>query len=354
MEAASANCFTYQQLSRFAGNKMPSEEIRLFRKHLTDCEMCRFALMGFETNPFTQNDLNDIEARINQRIKFIDIESIKLLLLGLAAVLFIAAFYNFAESFGGKPLVLHDKQIAVPQPHQSGITDMPVLTEEKRVEKELTYFKPVRMADTRPETCVPESMKPIVSEIPIGPRDTIDYLPPVLNNDQVFIHHLKVAAYWNLYFKSGKTKATNFNNHIPSFNENRSNGNSLDDDKELSEALVSILEKGLLKFGQEKYVASINEFQRLLAASPNDINALFYLAMAYNKTADYERSAKMLNRVLNHIDKTFAEEAKWHLALVYIAADEAAKAEQLLEDIVSQKGFYAKNAEKKLLDIKNR
>jgi hypothetical protein len=351
MKTAATNCFTYQQLSHFADNKMPSQEKLLFIQHTHHCELCRFALWGFERIPFSESDLSDIEIRIDHRIKTKNTGSFKYALLGLASVLSIVAFYCFANSFARNPEIIPSPYTPLPLlPNTENPHLHVAVYEPKKVEK--AGVRPsANVRDIKPELYVPSVLNPITPTVNVTHSDTTVYAPPVFGNNDVFIHHLKVAGYWELYFKAKRKETVKFSNHLPPAKENRGTLIRQDDDKEFSEPLVLILDNALLNFSQEKYRSAIAEFQKLLAYSPGDVNASFYLAMAYYKTGKLGLAERNFNKVLKHSDKTFAEEAKWHLALVYIEADEPGKAKPLLEEIIAGNGFYAKNAKKELAGI---
>ena len=357
MQTDSSDCFTYQQLADFATGNIREGERILLQQHLMGCELCGFAVKGFVHAPFSLKEVADINEQIEKRVDTSGIPVRKLKYISMAgiAVLLIFSFYSVVSSFEREQKFL---------PQKAGVIPAPSFENEKE-EKYDEAFAPakIRKKTTRNTVAKLEEKRELYELFPLQPvqplieeavLDTIGvHLQPVYMAEAVYIYNLKVANYFELYFKISGKKTVGFNNHIPSFDENKNLQNQIEDDISKTMTLESVLKKGLFYFNEENYENSISQFQELLMYSPGDINAFFYLAMAHSKAGHYGQAAKNFNKVLNHPDKTFDAEAKWHLALVYIATDETDKAKCLLEEIVSEKGFYAENAERKLAGIRN-
>ena len=351
MESNSSNCFSYQQLTDFVTNKMNSSEQLLFQQHLLKCELCSYAAKGFELIPFTQNDIVDINKHVDKTIskEKINIDTIKHACLAGIAVVLIFAFYNFVDSFSRKSYVPSNKLLGTTIP---AIENEENTLTKKVVALEMRNIKILKRTVVKPEKIVSytlNSIQPIQSIVNEAIQHNEEMKLELLSiANAVYIYDLKVADYFNLYFQSKGQKTVDFNNHIPSFKENQSLENSFDNDINATITLEAILKNGLFYFSYEKYENSLHEFKKLLALTPNDINALFYAAMAYNKTDNCEKAIMSFNKVLNHTDRTFSAEAKWHLAKAYLAIQKTDIAKQLFIDIVAENGFYAPNAKKEL------
>ena len=66
----------------------------------------------------------------------------------------------------------------------------------------------------------------------------------------------------------------------------------------------------------------------------------------------YTPAADLLSKAMLNPDKTFYEEAKFKLALCYIALDKKKDAEKLLKEITAEKGFYSQQASEELQRLK--
>lgn len=355
MESNSSNCFSYQQLTDFVTNKMNSNEQLLFQQHLLKCELCRYAVKGFELIPFTQKDIGDINKNVDKILnkEKVNIDIIKhAFLAGIAAVV-IFIFYNFVDSFSKKHNAPPEKFVEMTIPtirnKETTVTAKVVAIEKsKRRITKRTVVKSKEVVLPTPNSI--QSIKIVVNEAIQHNKEIKLELVSIAN--AVYIYDLKVADYFNLYFQSKGQKTVDFNNHIPSFKENKLLENGFDNDINSSITLESILKKGLFYFSEENYTYSLNEFQKLLALTPNDINALFYGAMAYNKIGNYEKAIMNFNKVLNHTDRTFHAETKWFLAKSYVSIQKTDAAKQLFIEIMAENGFYAKNAKNELMQIK--
>lgn len=355
MESNSSNCFSYQQLTDFVTNKMNSSEQLLFQQHLLKCDLCSYAVKGFDLVSFTQNDIVDINKNIDNVINKnkINVDSIKHVCLAGIAVVVILTFYNFVNSFSKKHNASPNKLVEMTTPTIENNTHTiatPVIALEKKNKRILkrTTVKPEKIVLHIPQSIHP--IKTFINEANQHNKEIKLELVSIAN--AVYIYDLKVADYFNLYFQSQGQKIINFNNHIPAFKENKSLENSFDNDINTTITLESILKKGLFYFSEESYANSLNEFKKLLALTPNDINALFYVAMAYNKTENYEKAIINFNKVLNHTDRTFGAEAKWYLAKTYVAMQKMDLAKQLFIEIAVENGFYASKAKSELIQIK--
>lgn len=352
MESNSSNCFSYQQLANFVTNEMNSSEQLLFQQHLLKCDLCRYAVKGFELIAFNERDIADMNKKIDKSIskEKINAESFKYACLAGVLTVLIFSFYTFVNSFSNKttntsspPLAVITQPIiknkentrttasVIVEKIKKRIPNLSVIKNERKTAHELNSIEPIK-------TNINERIRHN-NEIKLELRSIAN---------AVYIYNLKVANYFNLYFESTGIKTINVNHHTPSFKENKNLNNLLDNEINTSITLDKMLKNGLFYFSEENYTNAINEFQKLLAHSSDDINALFYTAMAYNKSGNYQKATVHFNSVLKHTDKTFYDEAKWYLAKTYILMQKTDVAKKLFIEIEAENGFYAKDAKKEL------
>ena len=112
------------------------------------------------------------------------------------------------------------------------------------------------------------------------------------------------------------------------------------------------LRDGLNYFHNKQYPEASQTFSIILERLPNDVNSQFYKGLSEMELQNYAPSSALLNKAMLNADKTFYEEAKFKLALCYIALNEKRDAEKLLREIEKEKGFYSQKAAEELQKLK--
>lgn len=108
---------------------------------------------------------------------------------------------------------------------------------------------------------------------------------------------------------------------------------------------VKFLEQAITRFSETDYGLALADFKTILASYPDDVNALFYGGLClYHKRA-YDEAAVLFGKAESNTIAMFVDESQWYRAKSYYVSGKKEKAEELLEIIVSKKGFYAKQAE---------
>ncbi len=348
----SNNCLNYQQLQVYSLEKKGDVILTEHYYHVSNCELCSDAVKGFASHPIVYSDILDINSQIDikTRISYSITFKYVLGLITCISIILIFGFYKFANivSKSGikKNSIENPHPLLIPETKSKVLFHVP---EIRDIKKELRQIKTLR--NKLPETKV----TPVIpinnireDKIESSVKSNTVVLQPEFKSDVVYIYDLKVADYYSLYFKPNTGKVS-FGSHSPSFLENKiAHNNALETETENTIAAEKILKKGLKYFNAENYRKSINEFQALLDNNPNDINALFYSALALFRTEKYEAAIKNLLAVLNSNNDVFHPEAKWNLALLYVKIGEEQTAKKILQEIANEKGFYAQDAEKLL------
>jgi len=355
--AVSNSCLTYEQLQSYASGTSDSKESAELNKHISSCKLCSYAVSGFSAVPFTRKDVSAINNQIDIQAKTSYSKQKNLLTIYIATglIMLILGVFWFANSSSKKDpkttsLEKHSPAIVKVQQVENAIPSIENNVEEKEQKQENGTVNKL------PKNTVAIAVEPIKNMIintittPLTPAEGV--LQPGNNTDITYFYDLKVADYTNLYFKPNGGQI-NFGKHTPSVNENKETTNSetsVSNDKIIT--LVNVLKKGLDYYSKGKYNKSISEFQVLLENNPADINALFYSALAYSQTDNYNLAIQNFTAVLSSPNSVFHPEAKWNLALINIITNEKKVAKQLLDEIVNEKGFYSKAAEEKLKAMK--
>lgn len=348
------NCLSFEQLQSYSLNKSDKEEKAQLYMHISTCELCTCAVNGFTAISFTSADVDAIHNQIDVKTNAMHANPLTFAhaFLACISIASVFGFYYFVESFSDNksPKLVYEsvQPVSIPviekiipavEPEiipveETKIPKNDLAVEKKVVEKIMIPVEPIK------------SITPGLIPVPVKtPEVSID---PNYNADIIYIYDLKVTNYNSLYFNN-KLKPFEIKGHTPSFKENKESPNAVfEKDYEQTIAADKVLKTGLGYFNKGKYGKALAEFQLLLEANPNDVNSLFYSAVAYYQIGKYDRTIKNLEAVLNSSNNVFHPEAKWNLALSNLKTGEKAKAKQLLIEIANEKGFYSKRASDKL------
>jgi hypothetical protein len=137
----------------------------------------------------------------------------------------------------------------------------------------------------------------------------------------------------------------------PPMYENKS-GETVTLAREMPFVYSQTLRSGMNYFHNKQYQYASQTFSIILERLPKDVNSQFYKGLSEMELHNYATAADLLNKATLNSDKSFYEEAKFKLALCYIALNQKKNAEKLLEEIVIEKGFYSRQASTELERLK--
>ncbi|MCF8373659.1 MAG: hypothetical protein K9H64_18705 [Bacteroidales bacterium] len=115
---------------------------------------------------------------------------------------------------------------------------------------------------------------------------------------------------------------------------------------------IDILQESLAKFKVGAYEKSLNDFAIILKKHPEELNAKFYGGLAYFEVGDYVAALKNFDYVIEHPINVFNPESEWYKAQSLVRLGKLKLAENLLEKIYTEKGFYAEKAKELLEEIR--
>lgn len=128
-------------------------------------------------------------------------------------------------------------------------------------------------------------------------------------------------------------------------------------EKEKEEETIEItykatLEKAMAYYNAQKYTMALTEFDVILKEHDDEVNALFYGGLSYYHLNKNNLALAKLDKVLVNKKTEFNQEARWYKALTLIELKQTDKAKKLLNQIVTENGFYKAKAEEKLKELK--
>ncbi len=348
------NCLTFEQLQSYSLNISGKDEHAHLYMHISTCELCACAVNGFTAISFTSADVDAIDHQIDVKTNALHANPLTFahIFLACVSVASIFGFYYLVDSYSNnkstKMVYETAKPISIPTIEKI----IPAVEPEIIPNEEIKIPKNDLAVEKKIIEKISIPVEPIKSItpglLPVNVKTPEVAFAPNYNSDIIYIYDLKVTGYNSLYFNH-KLKPFEIKGHTPSFKENKESPNTVfEKDYEQTIAADKVLKAGLGYFNKGKYGKALGEFQLLLETNPNDVNSLFYSAVAFYQIGKYDRTIKNLEAVLKSPNNTFHPEAKWNLALSNLKIGEKAKAKHLLIEIVNEKGFYSKRAGDKL------
>ncbi|MGK0366226.1 MAG: tetratricopeptide (TPR) repeat protein [Saprospiraceae bacterium] len=117
---------------------------------------------------------------------------------------------------------------------------------------------------------------------------------------------------------------------------------------------ANIIDAGLLAgleaYDAEKYMESVEHFERMLKKDANNSDALLYGGFAYLEVGHFDKSIEYLLKVRNLNKKEYFREATWYAALAALKNGNTKQAKELTQELLQQKGRYFEKA--KMLNSK--
>ncbi len=382
-----SDCVDKERLTKYVQGKMTNAEKHIVEKHLTDCELCSDAAEGLAMLT-TMQPLDETSKQVSDKYYATSKQtsSINRWYYAAASVAILIAtgwiisnysykHENTAEQIN-KPAVQQKINTQTPSTNsdaaieESSIQPPPPPPAEERIQqasknivkehnamvakssaedKAFAATESVQEKDAVNEHTSAGVAAPIVSESVAVDGDVVAAVIPTTKN----IEGLKVYDYSNQY-KREKNIARD-DNGIPASYESKK---EMEKSKRLNNMqprevkYQDFLTEALVDYKNKKYPSAINKLQLLLSDNHSDVNALFYTAMSYSENQQYDKALHFLDRLDAQSNNTFNQESAWHRALLLLQKGEQDKAKELLQKIISSKGFYATQAQQKLNETK--
>lgn len=109
-----------------------------------------------------------------------------------------------------------------------------------------------------------------------------------------------------------------------------------DDHKLLSEAMQ--------KYEAKEYEDAISLFQLILAKEPGNMETELYSGISNLEIERYSEANNSFNKIIEHNDNLYVEQAEWSLAFCYLMTDNQQEAKDLLTQIGNKEGYYREQA----------
>jgi tetratricopeptide (TPR) repeat protein len=89
-----------------------------------------------------------------------------------------------------------------------------------------------------------------------------------------------------------------------------------------------------------RYQEAIVLFEKLLAADPDDMETNLYSGISYMEVEKYSDANRSFNRIIEHNDNLFIEQAEWYLGFCYLMTGNTDVARSHFDKIASSKSSY--------------
>ena len=84
------------------------------------------------------------------------------------------------------------------------------------------------------------------------------------------------------------------------------------------------------------------------------IASYLYSGISYFEIEKYKEAGQSFQKVIEHDDNLYIEQAEWYIGFVYLMRDEKDKARKQFQKIADSQGYYQDEAEKILKRIKRK
>lgn len=366
------NCPDAAVLLSYGKGELKEDVAWNIEKHITDCPLCSDALEGLllvsgtevldevsEQNNYSNNF--DFKKHKNRELKIVLTASV--MAIASLAILYFNKPANDKLSSPVEEITstslnkIAEKQKFVDTDQEKDeLVKKPVITQNSITGNSVTIavdsLTTARYYTVKSdsEQMLSANVNPVITE---DSKEKNNLVLSISGLPVTYIHELKAIDYSSLYDELDRKKT----GLLKSLDARYSNVKSMEAAKEnqLSvDTLVysEILNDALLYYHDEKYLNAQHSFEKILAVYPDDQNALFYCGASYYHLKKPTLAINKLEKILDHRQSPFSEEAKWYLALSYHKNNNDVLCRQWLEIIIAEKGFYELKAKEILKEIR--
>ena len=112
-----------------------------------------------------------------------------------------------------------------------------------------------------------------------------------------------------------------------------------------------LLLNALERYEEKDYEHALVLFEEILTNRSNDMAINLYSGISYMEEEKYQKATKSFNNIISDKDNLFIEQARWYLSMCYLKTDKVNKAEEVLNEIIEEEGYYKEQAIKVLKDL---
>jgi len=338
-----------QKISDYVNGKMSDEQAAAFLRLAENDPFLSDAIDGYKQTNANPEDLSTIKNRIIKPYKRRYLNMI--VGLSVAASLILVAFYMAKDmssglqyqSEGAKSAQIFDIPIFLPQDSVESVDSVFIVEDDMR-----SYTAEIRIVPQ--EFDVPESIAPLhtIRKITVEnniPENELNQTYKYRSNHYYsYIGSFKIVDY--RYDKRQNHDNLQIVDNSTTFTANRSVLVP-----ETQTTYMDFLQSALDKYQNADYSNAVFDFNIILEQYPTDANAIFYKALCYFELDENDKALNLFETAISLRVNTFHEESMWYSGMIYKEEKQYAAAEQVLQEIVNDNGYYGVQAKKELDEL---
>jgi TolA-binding protein len=379
---------TAGEMERYLSGELSKEEMYRIEQKLSDDSFYSDAAEGFEANPGAMAGVVGLQQqfydKINQPTNGLwNGKNAIITVLSIVTVTALSLlFYQYAQTDEptktGETVEKIPVEPPTPEHGRSGLpiaehpiemTDEVLIEEEKEIEDAVLIPKDKQITSTKTIENQPKIVAANIDEPVATPpvRDTTEFalMDPKGNNLHAeptinkvvksnvktkYMHDFLVVDYSELY-TSNIRKVIWRNTGTPASVAHRNDNFIATDVHDVRVEMVSytdFLRDAMKKFKRNDFKGAMKDYLVIMKHFPNDLNAYFYGGLCYYNINKSKKAIRYFDLAASHTYNTFKQEATWYKALSLLQKGDETRARSIMDDIVSENGFYAEHAKKKL------
>jgi len=357
---------TQEEISNYLEGKLSAAEQNRIEQKIAQDDFNADAFEGFEKNPSAFQSFEEVKQKMNQQIqqkqKFWKFHYTLILVGTLAVGITFVAPYIFAD----KDQPFFDKSTV--KPSQKIIED-PIVTQLS--DKEIDESEYIELVDMiLPEVVI--SASPVVMNDkykiePLVVSSEFDKAMEIKKIDDPQVNAIVLQTIDDIIYSNVATfyvekflmvdYSTIYTEQIPvQINEYLGTPANLESADKANTSLVepkvttkfvsykSYLFETQELFGIGNFKAALKRYNIILSHYPYDLNAHFYGGLCYYNLKQPQKALEHFEVAQKHQYNTFKIDAEWYTAKTYKLMKEYVKCKQVLEKIIQDNDYYAKQA----------
>jgi hypothetical protein len=337
---------------------LPDMEKRKLQEQFHENDLNYLSSFAFESNAIKQEDLDDLNKRIDQRVsggkpKF---NRNLFISLGSAIILGSAFFALWYNNNSNDQKIIED--IAIKTPAASNTEVIADAVEPSKTDNTTTktaskeHFnisesgEHLNLSTPMEDLAIKDINSVEVKGANYTPSEEIlNYIP---NSSVIYLHDLKIANYKNYYFKNNRNIDVR-DNGLSAQYSNKDDANTLS--KRLQDQdyyAHEIIKDAMGAFNKKQYAACIELLELLRGYNKEDVNTQFYLGMSNFYLGDYSKARTYFDKATNNDINVFLQESEFYTALCLKKTGKTTEANELFKKIAAKKLFYAQRATEEL------
>lgn len=165
---------------------------------------------------------------------------------------------------------------------------------------------------------------------------------------EIYLHDLKLVDYRKYRAKPAVRTKQIVLTGTPANLEGQNSEDETPQMRDVDIPYIEYVSKTMAKFSRGSYKNALTRFDVILSTYETDVNANFYSGLCLFNLGQYEEAIDRFLACTGGPFSNFDEEAQWMTALSYEKLGQTEKARSYFEKIISQGGFYKKQAQAKM------